>query len=73
MCVCFNPLAASNASHLDYPLIINSAVGMKASRNVHVCEVEHTTFTPLVMFASGGFSHEASIFYKLLTFLLATK
>jgi len=36
-------------------------------------EVEHATFTPLVMSASGGFAHEASIFYKQLASLLATK
>jgi len=35
--------------------------------------VEHATFTPLVMSASGGFAHEASIFYKRLASLLATK
>lgn len=31
-----------------------------------VCEVEHVTFTPLVMSASGGLAHDAIIFYKRL-------
>ena len=49
---------------------------MKTSRkelmvNVyHVREkVEHTSFTPVVMSATGGLAHEATFFYKLLASL----
>jgi len=36
-------------------------------------EVEHASFMPLVMYATGGLAHEAIIFYKCLTSLLSTK
>ena len=32
-------------------------------------EVEHASFTPLVMFATGGLAHKATIFYKRLASL----
>ena len=56
--------------HLHY---LPTIVGLKTSRNVHahhVCEVEHVTFTPLVMSAFGSFTHGASIIYKRLASLL---
>ena len=36
-------------------------------------EVEHSTFTPLVFSATGGMSHEATVFYKRLASLLSQK
>ena len=36
-------------------------------------EVEHVSFMPLVMFATGGLAHEATIFYKRLASLLSIK
>ena len=39
----------------------------------HVREVEHSSFTPLVLSASGGMGTEATIFYKRLATLLADK
>ena len=36
-------------------------------------EVEHASFTPLVMSVTGGLAHEATIFYKHLASLLSTK
>jgi len=72
VCV-FNSLAASNASSSlssNYRRHENIKKRAYAHR---VREVEHATFTPLVMSASGGFAHEASIFYKWLASLLATK
>ena len=58
----FNPLAASNASSslfLNYRRHENIKKRAYARR---AREVEHATFTPLVMSVSGGFTHEASIF-----------
>jgi len=72
VCV-FNPLAASNASFLlssSYYWHENIKKHAYAHR-VH--EVKHASFASLVMAASGGFAHEASIFYKRLAFPVATK
>ena len=38
-----------------------------------VCEVEHASFTPLVMSATGGMAREATVFYKRLASCLASK
>jgi len=38
-----------------------------------VREVEHASFTPIVLAATGGLAHEASIFYKRLATLLSAK
>ncbi len=35
--------------------------------------MEHTSFTHLVLLASGGLGNEATVFYKRLAFLLAEK
>ena len=35
--------------------------------------VEHSSFTPLVLSATGGMSHEANVFYKWLAALLSDK
>ena len=39
----------------------------------HVCEVEHASFTPLVMSVTGGLAKEATNFYKRLASHLAEK
>ena len=36
-------------------------------------EIEHASFTPLVLSATGGLGNEANIFYKRLASLLASK
>ena len=51
---------------------------MSVRKSVHayeqrVREVEHSSFIPLVLSASGGMGTEASIFYKRLATLLADK
>ena len=38
-----------------------------------VREVEHASFTPLVLSATGGMANEATTFYKRLVSCLATK
>ena len=35
--------------------------------------MEHSSFTPLVLSATGGMSHEANVFYKRLAALLSDK
>ena len=38
-----------------------------------ICEVEHSSFTPLIFSAMGGMAHEASTFYKRLASLLSER
>jgi len=45
----------------------------KKSYNERILNVEHGSFTPLVMTANGGFSRECSTFYSLLADMIATK
>ena len=70
----FNPLAVSNASS---SLSSNYHRHESIKKCACICTLckqrEHATFTPLIMSASRGFAHEASIFYKRLASLLATK
>ena len=50
-----------------------SEVCKKRAYEQRVREIEHASFTPLVLSATGGFAREATIFYKRLASLLATK
>ena len=68
-----NPLAPSNSSS-------SLASTFKKHENIERCaygqrirEVEHASFTSIVLSATGGFAHEASVFYKCLACLLSTK
>ena len=45
----------------------------KRQYECRVCEIEHSSFTPLVFSTTGGMSKQATIFYKRLASLLATK
>ena len=36
-------------------------------------EIEHASFTPMILSATGGLAHEATFFYKRLASLLAQK
>jgi len=69
----FNPYAASNkcsslpAAYRKHENIKRRAYGQR------IREVEHASFTPLVLSATGGLAHEATIFYKRLASLLSTK
>ena len=45
----------------------------KNEYEVRVREIEHSSFTPLVLSATGGLAHEATIFYKRLASCLANK
>ena len=69
----FNPLAPSNSSSLlsstfkKHENIKHRAYGQR------IREVEHTYFTPIVMSATGGLAHGATVFYKHLASLLSAK
>ena len=69
----FNPFAPSNSSSSlsstfrKHEKIKHRAYGQR------VREVEHATFTPIVLAATGGLAHEATVFYKRLASFLATK
>ena len=69
----FNPFAPSNSSSSlsstfrKHEKIKHRAYGQR------VREVEHATFTPIVLAATGGLAHEATVFYKRLASLLAKK
>ena len=45
----------------------------KKAYEERVCEVEHASYTPLVLSATGGMANEATHFYKRLTSRLAEK
>jgi len=69
----FNPYAASNkcsslsAAYRKHENIKRRSYGQRTR------EVEHASFTPLVLSTTGGLAHEATIFYKHLASLLSTK
>ena len=68
----FNPYAPSNSSRLSscYRRHENLKKNQHESR---LREVEHSSFTPFVLSATGGMAHEATIFHKRLASCLATK
>ena len=69
----FNPFVPSNSS-------TSLSSTFKKHENIKRCaydqcvrEVEHASFTPIVLAATGGLAHEATIFYKRLATLLSAK
>ena len=69
----FNPFASSNSSESIATVYRKHEREKKREYGPRVREVEHGTFTPLVMSSTGGLSREASTFYKHLASLIATK
>ena len=62
----FNPNAPSNR-HTQLSSCYRKHEQMKkCAYEQRIREVEHASFTPLVIFATGGLANEASIFYKRL-------
>ena len=59
----FNPLAASNASSSLASCYRRHENIKKRAYAQRIRVEEHASFTPLVMSASGGLAHEASVFY----------
>ena len=69
----FNPHAPSNR-HTTLSSCYRKHEQIKKRTYEQRCrEVEHASFTPLVISATGGLANEASIFYKRLASMLASK
>ena len=69
----FNPHARSNR-HTDLQSVYRKHEQIKKrAYEQRIREVEHATFSPLVLSATGGLAREATIFYKGLASMLASK
>ena len=66
----FNPHAPSNRRPRCYR---KHKLEKKRHYEQRVREVEHSSFTPLVLSATGSMANEATVFYKRLASCLATK
>ena len=60
----FNPHAPSNKKSTLSSCYRNHERLKKRAYEQRVREIEHASFTPLVLSATGGFAREATIFYK---------
>ena len=68
-----NPLACSNKNQALAAVYRKHELEKKRVYQQRILEVEHSSFTPLVLSATGGMGNEATIFYKRLATLLAQK
>ena len=68
----FNPYASSNVSSLSASYEWHENIKRRAYGQ-RIQEVEHGSFTPIVLSATGGMTQEATIFHKCLASLLATR
>ena len=66
----FNPHAPSNRHSNCYR---KHELEKKRQYEQRVREVEHASFTPLVLSATGGIANQATVFYKRLACCLAMK
>ena len=66
----FNPHAPSNKTPRCYK---KHELEKKRQCEQRVREIEHASFTPLVLSATGGMASEATVFYKRLASCLASK
>ena len=69
----FNPHAPSNRHTQLSSCYRKHEQVKKRAYEQRIREVEHASFTPLVISATGGLASEASTFYKRLASLLASK
>ena len=69
----FNPYAPSNRNTTIDKCYRKHEMEKKRAYAQRVREIEHSSFTPLVLSASGGFASEATNFYKRLASRLADK
>jgi len=69
----FNPLAPSNSSSSISATYKKHEREKKREYGARVREIEHGSFTPLVLSSTGGMGHEAKVFYKRLASLLSIK
>ena len=64
----FNPLASSIVPPLCPPPLRSTRI-LSSGYGQRIREVECASFTPIVLSATEGFAHEASVFYKHLACL----
>ena len=69
----FNILACSNKNQALAAVYRKHELEKKRVYQQRILEVEHSSFTPLVLSATGGMGNEATTFYKRLATLLAQK
>ena len=69
----FNPHAPSNRCTPPSSCYRKHELLKKRAYEQRIREVEHASFTPLVISATGGLANEANTFYKRLASLLASK
>ena len=69
----FNPIASRYASQNIPKMYESNEKEKKRQYNERIMEVEHGTFTPLVMSATGGMSRESKKFYSRLSELISEK
>ena len=69
----FNPYAPSNRQTTIDKCFRKHEAEKKRAYEQRLREIEHVSFTPLVLFTSGGFAKEATNFYKCLASKLAEK
>ena len=67
-----NPYAPSYVSSLSASYKWHEKIKLRAYGQ-RIREVQHGSFTPIVLSATGGMAQEATMFYKRLASLLATK
>ena len=69
----FNPHAPSNRNTSIAQCYRKHEQEKKRSYDQRIREIEHASFTPLVLSATGGLAKQAEVFYKRLASLLASK
>ncbi len=69
----FNPLAPSNRNQSQAATFRKHEMEKKRAYQQRIQDVEHSSFTPLVLSVTGGMGVEATLFYKRLSSLLAQK
>ena len=69
----FNPFAPSNTASSLTACYKKHENIKKRAYGQQIREIEHASFTPVVMSATGGLAHEATDFYKRLASLLSRK
>ena len=69
----FNPLVRSYKNQALEAVYRKHELEKKRVYQQRILEVEHSSFTPLVLSATGGMGNEATTFYKRLATLLAQK
>ena len=69
----FNPHAPSNKNTTIEKCFRKHEMEKNRAYSQPIREIEHSSFTPLVLLASGGLAIEETNFHKRLAFLLADK